>query len=364
MLLETQLDREVKFVGIIRDIAIDLDPTNRTEILRVIDFGKQEKRLPRVLRPEHDVLFRMSAYSIKLLARENREKLELHVPIHQVAAISYVHEDDLHIVSIKFGDFDFQKKQIIEEPQACHLAVLYCESKNVAEDICSMADNFFQVAYTEATMRFFDKALVEKALTDYAASSSYKSPASPKMGIHGHLENGTLGFLSHSNLSLGNGTLSTAASRSVIWSARQESDSELSAAANELILDYMRKLYKKLNNEELQRFAMLVKAWHTDLLFSEFCNKVRDLYGPDRKHLLADMRPFIPAKDSAFFENFIRGLGLKALHTESAHPFSRPTPSASMFSCSSSINSRIDFDDGISEISNGLDELNARSDFP
>lgn len=32
---------------------------------------------------------------------------------------------------------------------------------------------------------------------------------------------------------------------------------------------------------------MLVKAWHTDLLFSEFCNKVRDLYGPERKHLLA-----------------------------------------------------------------------------
>lgn len=27
------------------------------------------------------------------------------------------------------GDFDYQKKQISDEPQTCHLAVLYCESK-------------------------------------------------------------------------------------------------------------------------------------------------------------------------------------------------------------------------------------------
>ena len=37
---------------------------------------------------------------------------------------------------------------------------------------------------------------------------------------------------------------------------------------------------------------MLVKAWHTNLPFPEFCNKVRDLYGPDRKHLLAGRQLF------------------------------------------------------------------------
>lgn len=369
MLIDNYVDRDVKFVGIVREIPIDFDPTNRTEVLRVIDCGKEEKRLVRVLRPEHDVVFHMSAYSLKLSTRDNKENLLLHVPIHQVASVSYVNEDDLHIVGIKYGDFDYQKKQISDEPQTCHLAVLYCESKAVAEEICSMTDYFFQVAYTDATMRFFDKALVEKALTEASASCSFtsnKSNGSPsRLGLHSHKENGVLGFLSHSNLSLGNnGTLSTVASRSIVRSSvRPDSDDELSPAANELILDYMRKLYTKLNSEELQQFAMLVKAWHTDLPFPEFCNKVRDLYGPDRKHLLAEMRPFIPAKDSSFFECFIKGLGLKAMHTESAHPFFRPTPSVSMFSRNGSINSRLDYDDAVSDISNAVSQLNTRTDF-
>lgn len=38
-----------------------------------------------------------------------------------------------------------------------------------------MTDYFFQVAYTDATMRFFDKALVEKALTEASASCSFTS---------------------------------------------------------------------------------------------------------------------------------------------------------------------------------------------
>lgn len=371
MLLDNYVDKEVKFVGIVREIPLDFDPTNRTEVLRVIDRGKEEKRLVRILRPEHDVVFRMSAYSLKLSTRDNKENLLLHVPIHQVASVSYVNEDDLHIVGIKYGDFDYQKKQISDEPQTCHLVVLYCESKTVAEEICSMTDYFFQMAYTDATMRFFDKALVEKALTDApSASSSFISNKSngspPRLGLHSHKENGVPGFLSHSNLSLGNnGTLSTVASRSIVRSSiRPDSDDELSPAANELILDYMRKLYTKLNSEELQQFAMLVKAWHTDLPFPEFCNKVRDLYGPDRKYLLAEMRPFIPAKDSSFFECFIKGLGLKPMHTESAHPFFRPTPSVSMFSRNGSVNSRLDFDDTVSDISNAVSQLNTRADFP
>ena len=31
---------------------------------------------------------------------------------------------------------------------------------------------------------------------------------------------------------------------------------------------------------------MLVKAWHTDLPFADFCDEVHNLYGPDRRHLL------------------------------------------------------------------------------
>lgn len=34
---------------------------------------KDEKRLVRVLRPEHEVVFHMSAYSLKLSTRDNKE---------------------------------------------------------------------------------------------------------------------------------------------------------------------------------------------------------------------------------------------------------------------------------------------------
>ena len=45
-------------------------------------------------------------------------------------------------------------------------------------------------------------------------------------------------------------------------------------------------LFDKLNADELRRFAFLVKAWHSSMPFKEFCDKVLDLYGPERKYLL------------------------------------------------------------------------------
>jgi len=44
-----------------------------------------------------------------------------------------------------------------------------------------------------------------------------------------------------------------------------------------------------LNAEELQRFALLIKAWQgtpSELSFPDFINSVVELYGVERKHLL------------------------------------------------------------------------------
>ena len=46
-------------------------------------------------------------------------------------------------------------------------------------------------------------------------------------------------------------------------------------------------LQTKLNADELRQFARLLMAWHTNRPFSEFCDKVLELYGPNRKYLLA-----------------------------------------------------------------------------
>lgn len=46
-------------------------------------------------------------------------------------------------------------------------------------------------------------------------------------------------------------------------------------------------LHTKLTADELKQFALLLKARHTNLPFSEFCDKVLTLFGPSRKHLMA-----------------------------------------------------------------------------
>jgi hypothetical protein len=114
-----------------------------------------------------------------------------------------------------------------------------------------------------------------------------------------------LGFLSRSMSNLGtNSTLSSGMSR-LSHRTRQSSGSDLSTAANDLIMDYMRKLHDKLNTSELTQFASLIKTWQNDMCISSFCETVLHLYGPERKHLLADMKPFIPAKDLDYFERFL-----------------------------------------------------------
>ena len=46
-------------------------------------------------------------------------------------------------------------------------------------------------------------------------------------------------------------------------------------------------LHTKLNADELRRFAQLLKAWQTNLPFADFCDRVLELYGHDRKYLLS-----------------------------------------------------------------------------
>ena len=54
-----------------------------------------------------------------------------------------------------------------------------------------------------------------------------------------------------------------------------------------VISDMCFQLQTKLNPDELRQFAKLLKAWHTKLPFPEFCDKVLELYGPNRKHMLS-----------------------------------------------------------------------------
>lgn len=61
-------------------------------------------QLPGQLSPEHDAVISLSAYNIKLVWRDG-EDLILRVPIHDIAAVSYIRDDSAHLVVLKTGRF-------------------------------------------------------------------------------------------------------------------------------------------------------------------------------------------------------------------------------------------------------------------
>ncbi|ETE66393.1 Malcavernin, partial [Ophiophagus hannah] len=56
---------------------------------------------------------------------------------------------------------------------------------------------------------------------------------------------------------------------------------------------------------------MLLHEYRNGASVHEFCVNLRHLYGDSRKFLLLGLRPFIPEKDSQYFENFLETIGVK-----------------------------------------------------
>lgn len=299
ILLDSYVEIGIRFAGIAPQISSDIDPTMRTDILKIIDAGKKQEILPWYMTHEHDAIFSLSAYNLKISKRSSPEELQLRVAIHDIAAICYIKDDSAHILGLKYGEVNMPK-------DTCNLAVFHCDSRASAEEICSLIGQCFQLVYTDATMQFFDRQLL-----DGANNTVYNH--FPNILRRDHDSNGQA-FLSDSIVDQ---SPSTSRSLSRVGVRRKpsttrslRSESDLSTSARDLLHDYMRRLHTKLSAEELCQFAMLLKAWHTDLPFQDFCDKVLSLYGSGRKHLLAGMRPFIPEKDYMYFENFLERHGV------------------------------------------------------
>lgn len=54
------------------------------------------------LTSEQDAVVSLSAYNVKLVWRDG-EDIILRVPIHDIAAVSYIRDDSLHLVVLKTG---------------------------------------------------------------------------------------------------------------------------------------------------------------------------------------------------------------------------------------------------------------------
>lgn len=65
-------------------------------------FLQRAHLLPGHLTPEHDAVISLSAYNVKLAWRDGEDTI-LRVPIHDIAAVSYVRDDASHLVVLKTG---------------------------------------------------------------------------------------------------------------------------------------------------------------------------------------------------------------------------------------------------------------------
>ncbi|XP_073665612.1 cerebral cavernous malformations 2 protein isoform X9 [Tursiops truncatus] len=89
-----------KYLGQLTSIPGYLNPSSRTEILHYIDNAKRAHQLPGHLTQEHDAVISLSAYNVKLAWRDGEDTI-LRVPIHDIAAVSYVRDDASHLVVLK-----------------------------------------------------------------------------------------------------------------------------------------------------------------------------------------------------------------------------------------------------------------------
>ncbi|ESO02730.1 hypothetical protein HELRODRAFT_184311 [Helobdella robusta] len=263
----------IQFGGIIENISIELDMASRTKIMNLIDEARKAGKLTRDRRYNRNSFFKFDVNSFKIVTDDNKQDVLVRMPIHQVACFSYVYEDDQHIIAIKYA---ISRTAV----QLCRTLLLRALQLGGHSD-----DDIIISSWPQPHENFSNSCLDVRDPLD---------------------ANGGQQLSSIFNNSSNNNNKSDVTNDVINQGYVSESDSsQLSMKEQELIRDYMRKLYNVLTNFELESFAQLVKSWQRDIPFHDFMNQLLQLYGEKRKYLLKEMRPFIPTKDISYYESFL-----------------------------------------------------------
>ncbi|CAG5928111.1 unnamed protein product [Menidia menidia] len=359
ILLNDYIEKEVKYLGQLTSVPGYLNPSSRTEVLQLIDNARKSHQLAGQLTPEQDAVVSLSAYNIKLVWRDG-EDIILRVPIHDIAAVSYIRDDSLHLVVLKTAQEsggspcpsscpDLNKSQTLSSlsesgavlVEVCCLLVLAVDNKAAAEELCLLLSQVFQIVYTESTIDFLDRAIFDGATTPTRHLSLYsgeekpksepsrtnatdywfdlmftfihfvqfKDDSSSKVDVKEPFDEEASSFPIQVTMDADGS--SPSASTPASPQTKTASEGELSTTAAELLQDYMTTLRTKLSSQEIQQFAALLHEYRNGASIHEFCINLRQLYGDSRKFLLLGLRPFIPEKDSQHFENFLETIGVK-----------------------------------------------------
>ncbi|KAH9509732.1 hypothetical protein Btru_044368 [Bulinus truncatus] len=283
-LIDDPVEKPVQYAGEIDGVSPHLDITNRTDVLRIIDKGKKEGFIPVNVSGEHLAILSLSIFNIKISKYNATEDLLLRIPMHEIAATCYIKDDKEHILAIKFGT-----------TESCKLAVLYCDSKPLAEEICSLVGQCFNLVYTEALFRLLDRPI--------NAAEQHPHPGSAGSGS-------TL-------IQEGPDVLPPSPFTHGPPSDSGHSKASDTGTGKELLEDYMNKLKAKLDADELRKFLQLLNDWKKDNHFNLFCDKFLALLGPDRKQLLSELVPFIPEHNYQYFEEFLQRNDIQQLDASS-----------------------------------------------
>ncbi|XP_060013407.1 cerebral cavernous malformations 2 protein isoform X3 [Lagenorhynchus albirostris] len=255
-LLSDYIEKEVKYLGQLTSIPGYLNPSSRTEILHYIDNAKRAHQLPGHLTQEHDAVISLSAYNVKLAWRDGEDTI-LRVPIHDIAAVSYVRDDASHLVVLKTAqDPGISPSQSlcaessrgltagslsesgVGPVEACCLVILAVESKVAAEELCSLLGQVFQIVYTESTIDFLDRAIFDGASTPTHHLSLHSDDSSTKVDMKESYETEASTF-SFPECAHAGGVSPLSFCTQTAPHAKTVSESELSATAAELLQDYM-----------------------------------------------------------------------------------------------------------------------------
>ncbi|XP_061560984.1 cerebral cavernous malformations protein 2 homolog isoform X3 [Phycodurus eques] len=255
ILLNDYIEKEVKYLGQLTSVPGYLNPSSRTEVLQLIDNARKSHQLAGQLTSEQDAVVSLSAYNVKLVWRDG-EGIILRVPIHDIAAVSYIRDDSLHLVVIKTAQEsggspcpsscpDLNKSQTLSSlsesgavlMEVCCLLVLAVDNKAAAEELCLLLSQVFQIVYTESTIDFLDRAIFDGATTPTRHLSLYSEDSSSKADIKESFE-GEAGPFPFQVPMEADGN-SPSASGPASPQVKAASEGELSATAAELLQDYM-----------------------------------------------------------------------------------------------------------------------------
>ncbi|XP_076804934.1 uncharacterized protein LOC143448890 isoform X1 [Clavelina lepadiformis] len=366
VLAKEYVEKETKYMGTITDIRIDFDPCNRASLLSLIDEKRRIGQLPWQMTWKHDAIISIFKHNIKILHRDE-EQLIHRIPTHHVASAGYVKDDNQTYLFLKFAS------EVNEEMS--NLALFSCETKEIAEEICCLIRQLFQLVYTDSTMDFFDKSIQDGATTpknhsystddsdkkdtvrltlplqpqsqktllqqepqtlklsnktsgselppDFASNEISKSATLPMSAIPSSIHPQSVPL--HRSSSSNGAVLTPLSSSSTPPSpvayrkSGNNSGSNVNTTHHQLQLnEYIAVLKERLTQEELTQFAQYLHHFRTGRVTIElFCEQLLAIYTEQRKSLLLGMRHFIPATtDREYFESFLQLHNVETSHDD------------------------------------------------